>query len=104
MFEVRALLDELFESRKKRLRHDQAFRAAVCQHETIVVLGEQRVDRHRDDAGLQAAEKRSRPIDGVEQRQQHALFALDAEPTQRGAETCHAIGKLAVGMLPRASI
>ena len=98
MLEIRALLDELLESRKQRLRHHQAFGAAVGQHEAIVVLGEQRIDRHRDDAGLQAAEKRGRPVDGVEQRQQHALFALDAEPAQRRAETRHAIGQLAVGV------
>ena len=67
VLEVGAFLDQLLEFRKQRLRHHQAFRPAVGQHEAVVVLGQQRVDRHRDDAGLEAAEKRGRPVDGVEQ-------------------------------------
>ena len=98
MLEVGALLDKLFEPRKERLRHDQAFRPAVGQHETVVILGEQRIDRHRHDAGLQTAEKRRRPVDGIEQRQQYALLAPDAEAAQCGAETRDAIGELAIGM------
>ena len=97
VLEVRAFLDQLLEFRKQRLRHHQAFGAAVGQHEAVIVLGEQRVDRHGDDAGLEAAEKRGRPVDGVEQRQQHALFAVDAEAAQRRAEARHTVGQLAVG-------
>ena len=70
-------------------------RPAVGQHEAVVVLGEQRVDRHGDNAGLEAAEKRDRPVHGVEQRHQHALFAVDAQAAQRSAETRHPVGELA---------
>ena len=96
VLEVRALLDELFEFRKQRLRHHQAFRSAVGQHEAVVVLGEQGVDRYGDDAGLQAAEKRDRPVHGVEQRQQNALFAPDAQAAQRRAEARDPVGELAI--------
>src|SRR4029079_4162051 len=54
--------------------------------------------RHGDDARLQAAEKRRRPVDSVEKRNQHALFAPDAEPPQRRAEARHTISELAVGV------
>ena len=102
MLEIGAFADELLEFRIQRVRHHQAFGAAVGQHEAVVVLGQQRVDRHGDDAGLEAAEKRGRPVDGVGQRQQHALFALDAERAQHRAEARDAVGELAVGAACRA--
>ena len=97
VLEVRAFLDQLLEFREQRLRHHQAFGPAVGQHEAVIVLGEQSIDRHGDDAGLEAAEKRDRPVDGIEHGHQHALFAADAEATQRRAEARHPVGELAVG-------
>ena len=97
VLEIGAILDRLLEFREQRLRHHQAFGAAVGEHEAVVVLGEQRVDRHRDDAALQAAEKSDRPVDGIEHHDHHALFAPDAEPAQRGAETRRPVGELAIG-------
>ena len=79
------------------LGHHQHARAAVRQHELVVGLGHQRVDRHRDDAGLERAEERGRPVDGVEQANQNALFALHAERAQHRAEALDAVGELAVG-------
>ncbi len=64
--EVGMGFDEAFELRVERLRHHQRPGPAVRQHEAIVVLGHQRVDRNRNDAGLDRAEKRGRPIDGVD--------------------------------------
>ena len=98
MLEIRTLLDELLKPWKQRLRHDQAFRAAVGQHEAIVVFGQKRVDGHCDDAGLQAAEKRRRPIDGIKQRDQHAFFAFDPKPAQRSAKTRHTVCELAISV------
>ena len=98
MFEIRTVIDELFKPREKRLRHDEAFCPAVGQHEAVVIFGQQRVNRHRDDAGLQTTEKRRRPVDRIQQRQQYTLFALDAEPAQRRAETCDTVGELGVGV------
>ena len=57
--------------------------AAVGQHKAVVVLVEQRVDRHGNDAGLDGAEERGRPVDGVGEADQDALFAADAERAQR---------------------
>ena len=97
VLEIGAVLDQLLEFRKQRLRHHQAFGPAVGQHEAVIVLGQQRVDRHGDDAGLETAEKRDRPVDGVEHRHQHALFAADAQAAQRRAEARHMVGELAIG-------
>ena len=73
------------EPRIERLRHHQHAGAAVGQHEAVVVLGHQRVDRHGNDAGLEAAEERGRPVDGVEQRDQHPLLAPHPERAQAAA-------------------
>ena len=100
MREVRARADEIREFRIELLRHDQHARAAVGKHEAVVVLGHQRVDRHRDDAGLDGAEESRRPIDGVEQREQHAFFAPHAERAQHMAEALDAVGELAVAPCP----
>ena len=97
VLEVRALFDQFLEFREQRFRHHQAFGPAVRQHEAVVVLGQQRVDRHGDDAGLQAAKKCDRPVHGVEQRQQHAFFAPYAQTAQCRAEARDAVGELAVG-------
>jgi hypothetical protein len=97
VLEVRKFAGQPGEPGIERLRHHQHPGAAVGQHEAVVVLGHQRVDRHRDDAGLQAAEKRRRPIDGVEQADENALLALHAERAQRAGKSRHAVGELAVG-------
>ena len=78
VFEVWALFDQFFEFRKQRVRYNETFRAAICQHETIVVFGQQGVHRNGDDARLQTTQKGGRPICGIEQRQQHTFFTFDA--------------------------
>jgi hypothetical protein len=81
----------------ERLRHDQQPRPAVLEHEAIIVLGQQRVDRHRHHAGLDGAQKGRGPVDGVEQAQQHALFAPQPVGAQHMAETFDPLGQFAVG-------
>ena len=72
-------------------------RAAVFEHEPVIVRGQQRVDRHGYDSGLDGAEKRGRPVDAVRQTDQHALLAAHAEPAQHVAEAVDAFGERAVG-------
>ena len=75
MLEVLRIRDELLEPRIERFRHDQALRPAVAEHVGVVAFGQERVDRHGDDAGLEAAEKRGedriqgREVCGVFRRQ-----------------------------------
>ena len=97
VLEIGIVLDDIRELRQQHLRHHQAAGAAVGEHEAIIVFGEQRVQRHRDDAGFQAAEKRGRPIDGVGERHQHALLAAQPEAAQRGGKARHPVGKLRIG-------
>ena len=93
MIEIGAFADQFLELRKQHLRHHQALGAAVGQHEAVIVLGQQRVDRHGDDAGLEATEKRGRPVDGVGQRDQYALLAANAEAAQRRRKARDPIGE-----------
>ena len=86
MGEMFAGLDRLGELGQQLLGHDQEPRAGILEHEAIVVFGEQRIDRHRDDTGLDGAKKRGRPIDGVGEAHQHALFAAHVERAQHVAE------------------
>ena len=95
--EIGARGDQIGELRKQFFRDDQDPRPAVGEHEAIVVLGHQRVDRDRDDARLDGAEESGRPVDGVEQRQQDALLAPDPERAQRIAEAIDPVGELTVG-------
>ena len=98
MREVFAGGDRLGELRIELLGHNQQPRAAVVEHEGVIVLGQKRVDRHGDDAGLDGAEECGRPIDGVGEADEDALFAADAERAQRMAEALDALGKLAVAV------
>ena len=86
MDEMFAGFDRFGEFGQQLFGHDQEPRAGILQHEAVVVLGEQRIDRHRDDAGLDGAEERGRPIDGVGEAHQHALFAAHVERAQHMTE------------------
>ena len=94
---VRGCRDRLGEFGIKLIGDDQEPGAAVVEHEAVIVGGEQRVDRHRHHAGLDRAEECRRPIDGIEEAQQHALLAAEPERTQHVAEALHALGEVAVG-------
>ena len=68
----------------------------MLQHVGVVGDGQQGVDRHRHDAGVQRTEKRDRKVDAVVQHHQHALFAPHAEAQQAGREAPNALVELAV--------
>src|SRR5262249_54934807 len=60
--------------------------------------GEQRVDRHRHDPGLDGAEEGGREIDRVEEAKHDALLEHDAELRKDIGEAVDALGKLAVAV------
>jgi hypothetical protein len=93
---IRASGDQLLKPRQQHIGDDQHAGAAVGQHEGIIGFGHQRVDRHSNNTGLQGAEKRGRPVDGIEETDQNAFLAPDPLGTQRGAEPIDAIRKLSV--------
>ena len=94
VLEIGARLDEVLETRIELFRYDEEPRPAVLQHEAVVGLGHQRVDGDRDHAGLDGAEKRGRPVDGVGQADEDALLARDAEAAQHLAELRDPLGEL----------
>ena len=66
--EALAGADRLGEFGIELLGHDQEPRATVVEHETVIVFGEQRVDRHRHHAGFDRAEKSSRRVDRIDEQ------------------------------------
>ena len=77
---------------------DQQPGAGILQHEAVIVFAHQRVDRHRDHAGLDGAEKSGRPIDSVEEADQNALLAADAERAQHMAEALDPAGEVGIAV------
>ena len=100
MGEAGAGADRLGEFRVELLRHDQKPGPAVLEHEAVIILGQQRVDGHRDHAGLDRAEEGGGPIDAVEQADENALLAADVERAQRAAEAVGPRGEIAIGPAP----
>ena len=72
--------------------------AAILEHEAVIVLGHQRVDRNGDHPGLDGAEKRGRPIDSVEQANEDAFFGAHAKPAQHVAEALDTIGEIGIAV------
>ena len=99
MFEVIAVPDRVGEFLVERFGDDQHPRPRIVEHEAVVGLGHQRVDRHRHDAGLDGAEKSGRPVDGVEEADQNAFLAAAAERAQHLAEAIDPVGKRGIGVL-----
>ena len=63
-----AWAERLAEFRLELLGHDRQPRPAVLEHEAVVVLGQQRIDRDRHHACLDRAKESGRPVDSIEKR------------------------------------
>ena len=87
----------LLQRRQQRARHQQRLRAAMRQHERVIVSGEQRVDRDRHDARKQRAQERHGEIDRVLKAKQDPFFAPHAERDVRRRRRAHAPIEFAVG-------
>ena len=87
----------LGEFRIELIGHDQEPRPAVLEHEAVVVLGQKRIDRHRHHAGLDGAEKSRRPVDRVDETQEHTLLAAKPKRAQHMTEAFDAPGEIAIG-------
>jgi len=86
------------EFRQQLLGHHQHAGAAVREHEAIVVLGHQRVNRNRDHARFDRAEECRRPVDGVEKANEYTFFRTHAELAQHMAKTFDPVGELGIGI------
>ena len=90
---VRLLLERLGQRGHQAGRNNGGARLAVRHHVGIVIGCEQGVDRHRDDASLQASQEGDRPVDAVLHQQQHPFFAAQAECGQAAGKTRHRISQ-----------
>ena len=97
MFEVRHPPDHVLHHGQQRFGDEQHPRAAIRQHVGILIRGQQRIERHRHDAGADRAQKHRRKIHGVEHDHRHALFAADAEPAQHVGDAAALLLQIAVG-------
>ena len=96
MLEIRHPPDNVLDDGIQRLGHEQHARAAVGQHIGILIRRQQRVERHRHDAGADRAEKDGRKVDRVEHDHRHALFAADAEPAQHVGDAAALLLQIAI--------
>ena len=64
----------LVQNRHQGARHKRSLRAAIAEHEGIVLCRQQRVDRHRYHTRIKATQKGNRPIHCVLHQQQNPLF------------------------------
>ena len=94
--------DDVFHDRKQRLGDEQHARAAVGEDVGVLLRRQQRVERHRHDAGADRAQKHDREIDGVEHDHGDALFAAHAEPAQHVGGAAALLLQIAIGEFGRA--
>ena len=87
--------------RQQRRRHERRLRAAVLEHVGVVVRGEQRVDRDRHDAGVEAPRKATGQSLLSSISSSTRSSRRSPRPRKRRREPAHAVGELAVGQLPR---
>ena len=81
----------------RRAADEGGLRARMLEHVGVVVGGEHRVDRDRNDACEERPQEDDRPVVRVEHEDKHALLALDACVLQRGRATADALIERAVG-------
>ncbi len=82
---------------EQRLGDEKRAGAAVAKLVLVVLRREQRVHRHRDDAGLDGAEEERHPVGAVEHRDADALLAPDVHGAQHIGYAVDALGELGVG-------
>ena len=81
-FEIAHAADDVLDDGIERLGDEQHAGAAVGQHIGILIQCQQRVERHRHDAGADRTEKYNREIDHIQHDHGDALFAAHAKPAQ----------------------
>jgi hypothetical protein len=86
---------------KQRRRDEQNLGARVLEDVAILLGGQQRVERNRNDAGADRAPEQHREVDRIEHHHGDAVFAGKAEPGQHRRDARAAFGKLAIGHAPR---
>jgi hypothetical protein len=99
VFEIRHPPDHVLDDRQQRFGNEQHPCAAIGQHIGILIRIQQRIERHRHDAGTDRAEKHRGKIDGVEHDHRHAFLAANAEPAQQVGDAAALLLQAAIGQL-----
>ena len=97
MLEIRHAADDVLDDGIERFGHEQHARAAVGEDVGVLIRGQQRVERHRHDAGADRAQEHDREVDRIQHDHRHALFAADAEPAQHVGGAARLALELAIG-------
>ncbi|MHC2705400.1 hypothetical protein ACVMHZ_008563 [Bradyrhizobium liaoningense] len=97
MLEIGHPADDVLDDGIERFGHEQHARAAVGEDVSVLVRGQQRVERHRHDAGADRAQEHDREIDGIQHDHRHALLAADAKPAQHVGSAPGLARELAIG-------
>ena len=92
----RQTIDDRDERLGQRRRHDDRDGAAVTQDVSVLLRGEQRIERQRHVAGAQRAPERDRKVDAVVEQQRQPLFGPQPEVFQRRGKTACARLQLAI--------
>ena len=98
--QVRDAVQHRQQRRDQRCRDHQRIGAAVGQDVADHLMGQQRVDRHRHDAGTDRAPERDREIHRIEQQQRDAPLACHAGRAQGAGEAAGRRRQLAIGQRP----
>ena len=99
MIEIGHSPEHILDHRQQRLGNEQHPGAAIRQHIGVLIGGQQRVERHRHDAGADRAEKHDRKICCVEHDHRDALFAADTKTAQQIGEAAALLLQIAIGQL-----
>ena len=97
MLEIGHAADDVLDDGIERFGDEQHARAAVGEDVGVLICGQQRVERHRHDAGADRAQKHDREVDRIQHDHRHALFAADAEPTQHVGGAARLALEFAIG-------
>ncbi len=93
---------EILELGAGRLGREGDARACVGEYVGVLLGGEQRIERHRHDAGADRAEEDHGEVDGVEQHQRDAVLAPDAAALEQVREPRALAPELIIGQPPLA--
>ena len=99
MLEIGHPPDHVLDHGQQRFGNEQHAGAAIRQHIGVLIGGEQRIERHRHDAGTDRAQKHRRKIRRVQHDHGDAFFAADAKPAQHVGDAAALLLQAAIGQL-----
>jgi hypothetical protein len=100
VLQERQVAKDRLDHRQQGCRHEQHLRAAVRQHVLVLVGGQQRVQRHGDDAGADGTEENAWPVDRIVHQNAHTGLAGDPQVFENVCGLARARNEFGEGQLP----